>query len=300
MAASTNSDYGHNAILARYVGLSRTPPILGYLLHGWYPWFPWDPDADADVLIDIVPALVPILVWKKQDERRLRAAGARRVVTIGAPFLYLLRMCQAPPAQKERSLVAFPFHTHASASFEDAWDEYAAYLRTLEGYERITVCLHPEDYVRPDVRAYFEQGGFEVATNGRREDPTFLWRFHELVSRHCDVTSNRLTTAVLYGAAMGRRTFLGGPVPSVTVHEFVGPLQDEGERADRYQREHYPKLIEGLDPAAAREFGWSQLGGDCLRAPEELRRILGWSGPRRVTGQLLGLAGEVRRRVKGL
>lgn len=297
MAASTNSYYGHNAILARYAGLKRTPPILGYLLHGWHPWFPWEPDAE--VLVKVVPGRIPILAWRKEDERRLRAAGAKTVVAIGSPFLYLLRMREAP-ASGGRSLVAFPFHTHLSASFEELWGEYAAYLRGLEGYQRITVCLHPEDYERRDVRSYFERSGLEVATNGRRDDPQFLWRFHDLVARHSEVTSNRLTTALVYGAAMGRRSFLGGPVPGITVHEAAGPMDNEGQRADRYQREHYPKLIEGLDPAAAREFGWSQLGGDCLRAPEELRRILGWSGPRRVTGQLLGLAGEVRRRVKGL
>ena len=143
MAATTNSNYGHNAILARYVGLAEPRPIFGYLLHGWHAWFPWEPDAED--LVRTVPSWVPILAWRKDDEWRLLEAGARKVTAIGAPFLYLLRLLGGAPLPSSRSLVAFPFHTHIGAQFEEAWDEYAFFLASLD-YDRITVCLYPEDY----------------------------------------------------------------------------------------------------------------------------------------------------------
>jgi hypothetical protein len=298
MAASTNSYYGHNAILARYVGLRKPPPILGYLLHGWHSWFPWEPDAED--IVKTVPRGIPILVWRKVDERKLREAGAAKVIAIGSPFLYLLTVRGEAILPETRSLVTFPLHTQLSATVKDVWSEYTSYLESLDEFDRITVCLYPEDYERREVRSYFERGGFAIAMNGRRDDPHFLDRFYDLVSNHSEVTSNRITTALVYGAAMGRRAFLGGPVPGITVHETAGPIDDEGRQAARFQRENFPDLIDGVNSTAARGFGWSQLGGDCLRSPEELRRILGWSGPKRVAGHALGIAAEVRRRVKAL
>lgn len=230
----------------------------------------------------------------------LLGAGARRAIAIGSPFLYLLQMRGEAALDTPRSLVSFPFHSHPGLSFEETWNEYAAYLRSLPGYDEITVCLYPDDYERDDVRAYFEDHGLAVATNGTREDPRFLERFYDLVAAHSDVTSNRVSTALVFGAAMGRRAFLGGPVPGISVHQTAGAWEDEADRAAEYERRTYPDLVAGLEPDAARAFGRSQLGEQSMRRPNELRRILGWSGPKRVAARALAGVSALRRRVKRL
>lgn len=296
MAASSNHFYGHNAVLARYVGLDHPRPILGYMLHGWHAWFPWMPDTA--VVINAVPRGFPVLAWSHRDREVLTAAGVSNVIPIGSPFLYLLRKRGLPPRPEGSSLVSFPFHSLETCSIEDTWSEYADYLLSLQGYERITVCLHEVEYDLPGVREWFEGRGIETTTNGSRWDPRYLDRFYDLVASHTAVTSNRISTAVIYGAAMGRATFLGGPVPGVVDQQEIGQLEDEGRRTEEFQRSEFPELIEGLEPDAARELGWRQLGADCILEPRELGRTLGWFGPRRIWARTAAAMTSARRTMR--
>jgi hypothetical protein len=296
MAASANSYYGHKQILATYAGLRRPRPILGYLLHGWHPWFPWMPDAE--VILSSVPRGLPIFAWSERDRRMLVEAGARRVVSIGAPFLYLLEMRGEPEPADPRSLVAFPFHTITRAGFENVWEEYARHLETLEGFDRVTVCLYPNDFDSPEVRSCFERRGFETTTNGLYHDPSFLHRFYELVGDHGAATSNRISTALVYAASMGRAVRLSGPTPAVTFQQTAGEIRDEGRRTVEFQRERFPELIAGLSPTDALQFGRAELGADQMKSPPDLRRTLGWSGPKAPLGFGVALAAGARRRLR--
>lgn len=294
MAASCNSYYGHNAVLARYVGLSRPRPMLGYLLHGWHPWFPWMPDLE--VIRASVPRGLPVFAWSERDLEALRGGGIDNAVAIGAPFLYLLRMRGVPPRPDGHSLITFPFHTITDAGFEDAWSDYAHYLESVDGFDRITVCLYHVDYDQPRIRSYFEDRGFATATAGSRDDPSFLDRFYDLVARHTAVTSNRISTALIYGAALARSASLGGPVPAVTEQQTAGHIADEGVLTERFQREHFSPLLAGLDAGEAERFGRAQLGEESMRSEQELKRILGWRGARQVGARAVAIAAAIRRR----
>jgi hypothetical protein len=161
----------------------------------------------------------------------------------------------------------------------------------------VTVCLYPTDYDDAALRGLFEDRGFATLTNGTRDDAAFLSNLHSVVGRHTDVTCNRISTALVYGAAMGRRSFLGGPVPGVTKQQTAGRMDGEAERAAAFQREHFPELIDGVGPDEARAFGRSVLGADALMSPDDLRVAVGWSGGRRVAARGLALAAAARRRV---
>jgi hypothetical protein len=294
MAASCNAYYGHNAILARYAGLARPRPMYGYLLHGWHPWFPWMPDTK--VIRDSVPPGVPVLAWSHRDRDHLEAGGVRSVRVIGAPFLYLLEMEGTPDPPRDRSLIVFPFHEVEAGGNDQSWEDYADYLEGL-AYDRVTVCVYPTDYDDHELRAVFTRRGFATVTNGTRDDPRFLYNLRAAVGSHTDVTSNRISTALVYGAAMGRRAFLGGPVPGVTVQQTAGPMVGEAGRAEEFQREHFREFVDGVEADRARALARSLLGGDALLEPAELRNAVGWSGGRQVAARGLAVAAAARRRV---
>jgi hypothetical protein len=144
-------------------------------------------------------------------------------------------------------------------------------LATEEG--PVTFCLYWHEYRNARIRRTYESAG-RVICHGYRglrwrdTDPDFLDRQLTELRRHRRVASNRLSSAVLYGAAVGCE-------PAV----YGNPMQLAGEvrmLAARIRRE-WPEL-HGThpDPAAATASARAELGAGNLASPAELRTVLGW------------------------
>lgn len=280
--------YGHAHILARWVGVSsdRPRPIAGILQHGWTPWYPWLNAVDP--VLTLQPSFFPRLVWSVADERMLRAAGIGRVEAIGAPFLYLQQMMPEPSPPPVNRLVVLAFHTSEQRAYDPGWEAHAEWLDGLrEQFEEIEVCLHRLDYANPDARSIFERPGFRTFHNGDRDDPRFLWRLEERLRSAAAVTTPRVSTGLIYAAAIGRRVFVGGPMGRVTHTERGEEVVDDLDRVQRFQQERYPRLQEGIEGAAARTWGRERLGAESMQAPERLGHTLGWLGPRRAVSWAL-------------
>jgi hypothetical protein len=110
------------------------------------------------------------------------------------------------------------------------------------------------------------------------------------------VTSNRIGTAVVYGAALGRRTWVGGPTPGVPVQQTAGPIEDEAARAAEYGRANYPEFFDGIEGTDARSLGRRLLGAESMLSPDDLRDAVGWTGARRAAARALAMAAGARRR----
>lgn len=298
MAGSSNAFYGHRAILARFVGLPRERPILGYLQHGWmHGWCPWH---DNEPFFTSLPYAIPKLMWSELDARMIREAGGKPVRAIGSPFLYLLKMrgYSAPPG--DGSLLCFPHHSSEIGGHDTDWEEFAEFTSNRADGRRVTVCLHPLDYEVTATREALRRFGFEPVTNGSREDPKFLLRFADLVESHDAVILNRLGTALAYAAAMGRRVSIGGPIPGMTVNAANRRVEHEAELMADFQRRHYPELLgEGLSAAEAEDFGWRELGASSMLPKDELADALGWRGLTRVRAQAIAKAAWLRRATLG-
>jgi hypothetical protein len=100
-------------------------------------------------------------------------------------------------------------------------------------------------------------------------DADFLHKQLTELRRHRRVASNRLSSAVLYGAAVGCE-------PAV----YGDPMQLDGEVrtiAERIRR-RWPELHGKFpDPGAATESALAELGADALASPAEVRATFGWA-----------------------
>lgn len=261
-----NHFYGQNRVLADYVGIeSAPPPIWGYLQHGWHPGrgFP-----DRYQLVSWLPALV----WSFRNRRTAVHGGLRRVIPIGAAFLYLETMWPADPkAGAEAKTLVYPFH---SAPGEVAVGSHAEFLRDVREREHnpLTVCLYFLDAQEPEIRRVYEATDIELICHGDRLDPAFLRRQMAALRSHERVVTNRVSTALFYAAALGKEVEVYGPAFGVNRHE-------EGWEFGAFQRAEWPELFDGngLRGADARLLGLEELGGRFVRAPQELVEILGWS-----------------------
>lgn len=285
-----NRFYGHRGILAEYAGVPASLPVWGEIQHGWgLGTGGLDPTRSYPMLRKFL--------WSEANVRTAVELGLRGVVPIGAPFLYLTRIAdgrglgvrQGEGSRAEGTIV-YPFH---------AWEEttvvgdHDAYVREIVDREEgpVTVVLYWLDYERPETRRLYERHGVRIRCHGRRYDPWFLWRQYEELIRHQRVVSNRVSTAVWYGASLGREVEVYGQV-------MGSNTESEGRRFSELQKRRWPELCEGpLAGDEARRLAMRELGGEFVRGPNELRDILGWRGARRSIGRVLSARDDLVRRL---
>lgn len=261
--------YGHAEALARYCGLTQAPPIWGYLQHGWNLH-----DGFA-VGHEFIPG-IPKLVWSEAVCRRGWALGLRDYLVIGSPWAYLLATAQDSAPAGEGTIV-YPFHGWEGQQIVGDHAAYADEVRRVEGDVPLTMCLYWNDYEQPAVRKIYQDKGFRVITHGRRGhqyvggDGDFLERQLVELRRHRRVVSNRLGSALLYGASLHREIGVyGDPMVLRNDHAVLGGMT----------RQHrlFPELHQQVVPQEfAERTAREELGTQLLLTPAALRNVLGWS-----------------------
>lgn len=270
----TNHWYGHAHILAQYCGLDPAdpPPVRGVIQHGWT----FVHGLGYGHLND--PSFTK-LVWSDVNRRRGQVIGWRDFVVIGSPFGYLDAMIELEPVERTGT-IWYPFH--GTKDYESVQGEHGDLVEEIKATEDgpVTVCLYYVEYDDPKVRAHYQDAGFRVICHGRRgaqwkgTDRFFLFRQLTEMRRHARVASNRLSTAVMYGAAVGcEPAVYGDPM------EFVGVKA--GFNGDGLLEALYPQFFGAhvADVAAAQHIARREIGMDRLLGPAELRYVLGWDDP---------------------
>ena len=219
------------------------------------------------------------LVWNDRNRRRGQVIGWRDFAVIGAPFLYLMDLKKDEQPAEREGTIFYPFH--GTNDYESVTGSHDALIEQVKAVEDgpVTACLYYVEYDDPKIREHYENSGFRVITHGRRgqqwqgTDRFFLFRQLEELKKHKRVISNRLTTAVMYGAAAGcEPAVYGDPM------EFVGVKA--GFNGAGLLEALYPEMFgEHLDVDAATATARAELGADFVMGPDELRYILGWEEP---------------------
>jgi hypothetical protein len=222
----------------------------------------------------------PIFVWSEQTRRRAWSMGRRQATVIGAPFLYLLTL--DPPAQTAPSregTIWYPFHGWEGQRIKGDHQRLIDEIRATEPGP-VTFCLYWHEFRNDRIRARYEQAG-RVICHGYRG---FMWRDTDArfldkqlaeLRRHHRVASNRLSSAVLYGAVAGcAPAVYGDPMHLYSEHRPT---------AERIRRQ-WPELHgPDPDPETARASARFELGDGQLASPAELRVLLGWTVQDRLT-----------------
>jgi hypothetical protein len=263
-----NDYYGHAGILRRYCGVEGSPPMPGRLQHGW--------TVEHGLPVHAFAEPWPRYVWGDRNLRCIRRDDLALAEAIGAPFLYLPQAPSPSPSRGPRSVLALPFHGWEKAKVSADFHALAGSLQALtrEGLGPVTVCLYWMEYEDTALRKIFENQGFAVVTNGRRDgNPGFLERQRALLWEHALVTSNRVSTATFYALAAERPFFLWGPPAGLS-----GSDDPDGARFDAWQRAEFPALTWArFDGGVQRDLGLQELGANHQRGPAALRELLAWT-----------------------
>ncbi len=268
-----NHFYGHSHVLARYAGVAGTPRIWGYVQHGWNIW-----DGFAAGMTPDFPAM-PRFVWSETVRRRAWSLGRRRVMAIGAPWLYLLQLeptLGTVPEDQRRGTIWYPFHGWEGQEVLGSHDTLIAQIRDVESGS-VTVCLYWNDYDDPAIRSKYQKAGFRVISHGYRglyhqgTETEFLYRQLAELRSHRRVASNRLSSAIFYGISVGCAAGVyGEPMTLEQENEVYG--------GQPRIRALWPQMHgEFIEPATAIETCRAELGMDYLIDPIEMSDVFRWN-----------------------
>ena len=271
-----NHFYGHSAALAAYAGLRRPRHISGLVQHGWTAVSPLGTHfRDFPSLTGDTPGRWPtgrrsLFVWS-HTSRAWQPDGPVGTVPIGAQLLYLDAAAgpRPEPVRPADRTVILPVHGIQTQRVRGDHAGLARRWADVEGPS--TVCLYAADAADPTILSAYRSAGHRCVVLGDRMEAAFLWRLRTMLARADRVVSNRLSTPVVYAAALG-----------ADVAVYGDPLALDGERpeANDRVRELWPEFHgERLDRSVTRALADAELGRAHVRPPDELRRLLGWSGP---------------------
>ena len=275
-----NHYYGHSAVLAACAGLRRPRHIAGLLQHGWTAVSPVAAHFADFPTVGADPRQRRLLVWSHGCRGWSPADEDRETTPVGAPVLYLERLLQRQGWSRSDRLgpVFVPFHGTRLVRVTGAHADLARQVAKVDGPS--TVCLHHEDMTDPEITSAWADAGHTLVTAGRRDDPHFLLRIMHLVGNASRVSSNRLSTAVLYAAAIGTPAAVWGD-PLTFGNQGADAV---AELRERWPEFHSADAEDGTRPgegaaeadAAATALARRELGADHLLEPAELREVLGW------------------------
>ncbi|GAA1341750.1 hypothetical protein [Arthrobacter roseus] len=155
--------------------------------------------------------------------------------------------------------------------------------------------MHVDDLQRPDIVNAWTSAGHQLTTAGERRDPLFLARVLWLLMSARKVVSNRMATALVYSAAAGTPVSIYGP------HFQIAGISETS--SESYLQKLWPEFY---SPAAhiddIRAVADLELGRRHMKAPAELRQILGWqtAAPAPFLNYWVGAPVEKARAVLGL
>ncbi|GGB38848.1 hypothetical protein GCM10011492_32030 [Flexivirga endophytica] len=271
---TANHYYGHAHVMARYAELAEVPRIWGYLQHGWNTH---DGFAPGTQFTDGFAKLV----WSQACARRGWATGLRDYVVVGAPWAYLLDLEKqdewAATSVEREGTIVYPFHGWEQQQVLGSHDRYIEQIREVEGDVPITICLYWNEYQDKNVRRVYEDAGLRVITHGYRgylwkgTDTEFLYKQLDELRRHKRVVSNRIGSALFYGASVG-----------ADIGIYGDPMLLEAERSQLGGQtkplRFWPEMHQ---PFVPRDVAWEltreELGMDVVLSPAEVRQEFGWT-----------------------
>lgn len=266
-----NHYYGQTHILARYCGLDdiHPPRLRGYLQHGWNVGCGWNPQHE---FFDGAWRFT----WSEAPRLRGHALGRRNYAPIGAAWAYLREMepdlGYTPEAERTGTLF-FLFHGWEGGKITGDHKRMVDNIREVEDGP-VTMSLYYTEYARKEVREAYQEAGFDVICFGERgwnylgTDRRFLYKQLQALRGFKRVASNRLSTAIFYGASVGCDVGVyGDPM------ELAGenPLFGGTARLARL----WPEMIgEHTDREAVAATTEEEIGTRWMVPAEELKRMI--------------------------
>lgn len=241
------------------------------------------------------------LVARPRHAELLGQFGYLRTEVVGMPFAYIV----STGAQRlPKSLLILPAHSTAhSAAGEDEMNYLRSIRPLLESFDLVVFCIHQACVARGVWTRSLDLLGLPWVEGAGIDDAATMVRLRTLFDTFECVSANSLVSGLAYAAASGCRISLhepfSGPRRESLVNEpfyvanpdLLEPAVVNGSfEAVRARLEWMPVLPS--DSVKAQAWGEEMIGSAWRKSPAEMRRILGWTIPRRLARCLRKLSAK--------
>lgn len=292
--------YGHREIILDAAGLDHSSLILGRIPHGG--WAHPELSNPAPIL-DPIGREMPQYMWNEPQAAAATRSGAKKAVSIGAPWLYLLQQRRRATVWDLATrnsggsdltgpirgrILVFPHHSTESDIVE--FDSMPARMSHSLDPSRTTVCLAWQDFLCRSTRDSFSEAGFSVTCAGYRgvgesagstagDRVDFLPNLLEFFDAHDLIVSDAVSTALIYAASLGKRVRVMSELGSGSRHQYWtcesihGP-RCPGDNGECTRSEYAWMKRADADARDHLEQLANALGPESLRSQSDLRAIL--------------------------
>ncbi|RUT00235.1 hypothetical protein DSM106972_076830 [Dulcicalothrix desertica PCC 7102] len=286
--------YGIGEIIKRYASFPLFLPCPIAIQHGWNA-APTKHDARFDVPENWYwSALI-----EKKYHQEFNGLSTR---SVGAPFLYLLKLIKYSPLQESQrsGSIVFPSHSSKYIKMECDFEEYADMLCNLpDEYKPITICMYHLDQEKGLDKPFLDKG-FEVVNNGNSiYDVDFLNNFIANTRGKKYAFSNQMSSALLFASIMGLSSFFYGP------HFQTDCKDPNNEHMDytQYHRDWEAKYADyfkfnNCNIEEQKMIASIELGEEHILSPLKMNLILWWLTLNKLYLKLIAL--EVKKSIKSL
>mgnify|MGYP006276801451 CR=1 FL=1 len=216
--------FGHREILLRILDFPQNVVLLGRLQHGW--------GIDLKSFSDIHLTSfhkgrpIPYLVWNEYDAQFLKSCNVGSVISVGAPWLYLLEHQDKFPeldctSKEKEGVLFFPSHSfHDLPAIPQSIHTFK-HIREVFASERITTVLYWLDFVDPKIKAHYDDLSDSVVCMGYRGAPwnlaygsieggriNFLIELVKKIRQHKYVVLDHIGTALWYSLSLRKDVLL--------------------------------------------------------------------------------------------
>jgi len=282
--------YGDQKVAAIYCSLQSIPcPINGEWQHGWigperniHPEFVIGSDGRSYQR----RKRHPFYVARQDQADYLQSQGYKKVHAIGLPILYV----EAPQVKRiPGSLLVMPAHSLPETKEEWDADEYARYIKSIApSFSLVCLCVHKSCVEKNNWVSAFKNMGIQIIEGADERDQNSYFRLASLFSKFEFVTTNAFGSQVAYGSYFGCKVAVAGPHLKWDKNNFKNLIfyKNCPELLDILEQWHSKKVMANAyaqfccNPWDAQQnIDWAnwQLGMQCKKKPEELKKLFGWN-----------------------
>lgn len=286
---SDNNWYGHRFILLKYLEIRENLSIFGSLQHGIHfeKFFEIESNNKSRTL-----NFTPRLCWNKITEKITKKNGDKNIISIGAPFLYLIKILDSQVFSKQNSKCSgtLLFLTHSDADHKTESSNAKEVRRIVNKIEKenqgpFTACFFYTDLNNKNLLSFFKKRRWNIVCSGNKDDDLMLFKVYNLIISHEKCIFTDFMSPLFYSMFLKKKTqFIQESIRPLSA-DMDQKLLDDFNKVRKakhyYFINHYKKKFPSLFKNHINiEQGYNHskryLGYDCLKTKRELKIILGW------------------------
>jgi hypothetical protein len=295
-----NKWYGHRYILLRYLNIKKDQHVFAQIQHGWYGS---KSSAWVNKSKSLFNRMVPTLAWYRHYDRNDKA----NIISIGAPFLYLDKICKKkkikengtlfiPSHSRDDSENIRPYHHQGWKHFDNKGNKivYKINLNLLHYATQIekkysspyTVCFHPADYKNKNYIEFFKKRGWQVIVAVGREDNQSLFKMRRLLLSHKNIIFSDFTSSALLYAMYLKKT--------VKVFNYKKDIE-----VINFEKKNEGIFSNYQNKKIAFKIAKNELGYIFFKRKIELKKILGLNNPiKNIIAKFVGVYRDYKYKLK--